>query len=170
MEFDFTLHDADHKLIPLDTSTIDGPWFPRWMAFAKLAASQRGADVNAASNMRQWITENGAFEDIVYREFWLPTCPWQKGDDPRTAWWRSVGEVMRDDIYVCFPFTNWAITFCTNTYMVTVFLESGSPSSTRKWFTRRSGQPARAECEDGDHDLLARVSSSRAERVRDKAT
>jgi len=100
-EFDFTLHDRNRRLIEIDTNTVEAPWWPRWMAFLNRAATQRGADLNSAGKMRQWIIDHGAFEDVVYREFWIPASPWPKGDDPLTTWWRRIGELERADI-ICF--------------------------------------------------------------------
>ena len=102
MEYDFTLHDADRNLIEIDTSTIAAPWWPRWMAFVRQAAMNRGADIGAASKMRRWVEEHGAFYDLTYRQVWIPASPWHQGDDDMSKWWRSVGEVQRTDIFVCF--------------------------------------------------------------------
>jgi len=100
MEIDFSLYDLDHKRIPVDTLRLEGPWFARWFAFFKMAARGRGSDVDAATNMHQWLCDHEAFEDVVYKEFWVPNSPYHKGTDDASNWWRSVGEVARQDAYV----------------------------------------------------------------------
>jgi len=45
------------------------------MAFLRAATQDVGANVDAATHLHQWVSENPSFEDIVYREYWLPTVP-----------------------------------------------------------------------------------------------
>jgi len=45
------------------------------MAFLRAATQDRGANVDAATHLHQWVSENPSFEDVVYREYWLPTVP-----------------------------------------------------------------------------------------------
>jgi hypothetical protein len=48
--------------------------------------------------MHQWVRDHPAFEDVVYREFWIPLSPWLKGNDPNSRWWNDIGATMRDDV------------------------------------------------------------------------
>jgi len=97
MEFDFHVYDQNHKRIELSTHMVERPWWPRWLAFAYLAAKRHGGDVNAATHLHSWIVDHPAFEDVVYRDFWVPASPWIEGNDAE----RRRGESMRDDISVC---------------------------------------------------------------------
>jgi hypothetical protein len=72
----------------------------RWFAFMRMAVRGRGGDVDAATHIHQWVCEHGDFEDIVYKEYWVPTSPFLVGNDEASDWWRSVGEVIRQDAYV----------------------------------------------------------------------
>jgi len=45
------------------------------MAFLRMATQDSGANVDAATHLHRWVSENPNFEDIVYREYWLPTVP-----------------------------------------------------------------------------------------------
>jgi hypothetical protein len=98
MEFDFHCYDINHKRIELDTDTIEGPWWPRWLAFCEKAARAAGGDVDAATHLHSWISDHPLFEDVVYKEFWAPSSlhPHMNGDPIQT----QIGEGMRDDIIV----------------------------------------------------------------------
>lgn len=67
------------------------------MEFANTAVRQRGGDVDAANHLYQWISSHPAFEDAVYREFWIPCSPWMQDEEER-----RIGSTMRDDILVHF--------------------------------------------------------------------
>lgn len=120
MEFDFHAYDEHYQRIELETSKIAGPWWPRWLAFANLAARNRGGDVDAATHIHSWIANHRAFEDVVYREFWVPACHWRTDSDFEMR----MGASMRDDILVstlldvlCNPVSDW----------FQAFLKSGRP-------------------------------------------
>ncbi|KIK70473.1 hypothetical protein GYMLUDRAFT_32497 [Collybiopsis luxurians FD-317 M1] len=94
MEFDFHVYDEYHQRIELETSRIAEPWWPRWLAFANLAARNRGGDVDAATHLHAWVSNHRAFETVVYKEYWVPTCPWRTDSEFQMR----MGLSMRDDI------------------------------------------------------------------------
>ncbi|KAI3622658.1 hypothetical protein WG66_015915 [Moniliophthora roreri] len=94
MEFDFHVYDDNYRRIELDTSRIAGPWWPRWLTFLNFAARNRGGDVDAATYIHTWAARHHAFEDVQYREFWVPASPWRRDSDFQIR----MGVSMRDDI------------------------------------------------------------------------
>ncbi|KAE9409255.1 hypothetical protein BT96DRAFT_806961 [Gymnopus androsaceus JB14] len=94
MEFDFHAYDEHYQRIELETSRIAGPWWPRWLAFANLAARNRGGDVDAATYIHSWVANHRAFDNVHYREFWIPTSPWKTD----SSFDMRMGASMRDDI------------------------------------------------------------------------
>lgn len=68
------------------------------MSYAHRAVRERGGDADASRHLHEWISNHPAFEDVVYREYWIPTSPWLRGSDPESVFWNEVGAVMRDDI------------------------------------------------------------------------
>ncbi|KAF5374969.1 hypothetical protein D9758_000509 [Tetrapyrgos nigripes] len=92
MEYDFHVYDEHHRRVEVDTNTIAGPWWARWMAFANDAARKRGGDVDAATHLYSWVKNHPMFEQVEYREFWIPCSPWKR-DFPR-----HLSMIMRDDI------------------------------------------------------------------------
>jgi hypothetical protein len=73
------------------------------MSYANRAVRQRGGDADASLRMREWVSNHPAFEDVVYREFWIPLSPWLKGNDSNSLWWNDIGTTMRDDFKVSGP-------------------------------------------------------------------
>lgn len=116
VEFDFHAYDCRYQRINLDTSTVSPPWWPRWLAYVELAVRNAGGDVEAATHLRSWISNHSAFEDVVYRDYFLPSCPWLTDSDTlaglRDIWqediaWMSdddnitsIGDSMQEDIVV----------------------------------------------------------------------
>ncbi|KAF8665361.1 hypothetical protein AX16_000380 [Volvariella volvacea WC 439] len=94
VEFDFHAYDHNKRRIEVGTHQFAPPWFPRWLAFACLAARNQGGDVDAATYIHSWVLDNPAFEDVVYRDFWIPASPWMIGDETQMRH----GAWMRDDI------------------------------------------------------------------------
>ncbi|TFK41937.1 S-adenosyl-L-methionine-dependent methyltransferase [Crucibulum laeve] len=80
-EFDFYPYNEEHQRILLDTHSLRTPWWAQWMTFLASAARARGGDLDAATHLYDWICGHPAFEDVVYREFWLPIVPSRK-DSP----------------------------------------------------------------------------------------
>ncbi|KAJ3717267.1 hypothetical protein DFJ43DRAFT_1099560 [Lentinula guzmanii] len=94
LEYDFRIYDENHQRIEVETSKIAEPWLPRWMAFANLAARNRGGDVDAATHLETWVTNHAAFENVHYEDIWLPTCDWRIDSE----FMMRMGISMRDDI------------------------------------------------------------------------
>ncbi|KAG6911375.1 hypothetical protein DXG01_001046 [Tephrocybe rancida] len=93
VEWDFHAYTPNHERIVLNTHEIKEPWWPRWLAFAKIAIKSSGGSVDAADNLQSWITNHPALEDPVYQEFWMPTSHWPKDD-----FMKRIGMTMGDDI------------------------------------------------------------------------
>jgi len=97
-EFDFHFYDVNKQRIEPSTNCFAAPWLPRWMAFTGLAVRQRGGSTDAATQLYTWISQHGAFKEVVRRIYWIPASPWIQGDDPESAKLRHFGDAMRDDI------------------------------------------------------------------------
>ncbi|ETW86799.1 hypothetical protein HETIRDRAFT_153621 [Heterobasidion irregulare TC 32-1] len=94
VEFDFRCYDNDHKPILSIPDAMEPPWLPRWFNLSNMAVRQRGGTPDASNMLYAWFRQHPAFEDIVYREVWLPTSAfYQKGHKDFYA-----GTVMQKDI------------------------------------------------------------------------
>ena len=100
MEFDFRVYGYDRKPVVVNTAVMQAPWLPRWMTFLNMAVRQLGGDIDAANRLDDWIGNHPAFEEKVYREFFIPSAPWVRGNDRAAANKRHEGVCMRDDIKV----------------------------------------------------------------------
>ncbi|TFY78398.1 hypothetical protein EWM64_g5617 [Hericium alpestre] len=98
MEFDFRVYDANHKPILVQPGVTQGPWLARWMSSLNFAVRQRGGSTDAANMLYPWVLDHPAFEDVVYREFFLPTAPFYSHRDSDYRRNQAIGEVMREDI------------------------------------------------------------------------
>ncbi|KDQ63063.1 hypothetical protein JAAARDRAFT_694199 [Jaapia argillacea MUCL 33604] len=98
LEFDFRVYGGDRKPIIVRPSVMEGPWLPRWMYMCQMAVRQRGGHVDAANLLRRWVSDHRCMEDVVYREFWAQTAPWNPGKDAHSMWLNEMGAIMRDDI------------------------------------------------------------------------
>ncbi|KAG5647661.1 hypothetical protein DXG03_008384 [Asterophora parasitica] len=143
VEWDFHAYDKNRQRISLNTSEVAGPWWPRWLAFAQIAIRNHGGSVEAADNLRAWVTNHPAFEQQVYEEFWIPTSRWPRGDEFQMR----MGTIMGDDICVG-PFASKAL--------VTALISSGAgfsqireAPSPRQWRTTSGGGRAPAQRNNG---------------------
>jgi hypothetical protein len=100
VEVDFSVYTPERQRLELNLNRMEEPYLPRWFAFMRMAALQRGGDVDASNYIHSWVHEQGVFENVVYREYWVPTCPWGEGTDLESKWWNSVGETSRDSLLV----------------------------------------------------------------------
>ena len=100
LEFDFRVYDEHHEPILPSRAEEETPALARWMNLANVAVEQRGGEPDAANHLHRWLLDHPELEDVVYREFWFPTCPWLKGNDVHTARHNRTGAMMRDDILV----------------------------------------------------------------------
>jgi len=98
MEFDFHVYDhmpdGHHRRCDLETSKVEQPWVARWMVFAGLAARNAGGHPDAATHLHRWITSHPAFEDVVYKDYWVPVSPHAIFNNFQ----KRIGAQMRDDI------------------------------------------------------------------------
>jgi hypothetical protein len=99
-EFDFRVYGPDKKLINLHIGSMQPPWFPLWVAYLNMAARQRGGEVDAANHLRRWVSQNPVFENVVYRDFFLPASPFFHPTDHNSKFKNSVGVSMRDNLIV----------------------------------------------------------------------
>ncbi|KAG6846091.1 hypothetical protein H0H87_006455 [Tephrocybe sp. NHM501043] len=93
VEWDFDAYTVDCERIKLSTHEIREPWWPRWLAFCKIAIKESGGEVDAADNLREWMSNHPALEDLVYEEFWMPVSAWPEDD-----FMKRMGATMGDDI------------------------------------------------------------------------
>ncbi|KAF6754309.1 S-adenosyl-L-methionine-dependent methyltransferase [Ephemerocybe angulata] len=93
-EFDFRIYDRDHREIEVSVySPLGPPYWARFMAHMNQAIQKKGGDVDAARHLWKWVTSHEAFEDITYRDVWVPCIP---GDDSRYA--AEVYPILRENI------------------------------------------------------------------------
>ncbi len=97
MEWDFHCYDEHFNRINLNTSTVSGPWWPRWLAFLEAAARNRGGAVDAASHIHDWVSHHPLFENVAYWEYYIPSSAWKTD----SAFDMRIGQHMTDDILVC---------------------------------------------------------------------
>ncbi|KAF9521300.1 hypothetical protein CPB83DRAFT_778940 [Crepidotus variabilis] len=75
-EFDFYIYDINHQKVLFDgDGDIRAPWWARWMYFFRNAVKEKGGDVDAATNLHTWVCSNSLFENVAYKEHWLPIVP-----------------------------------------------------------------------------------------------
>jgi hypothetical protein len=103
LEWDFHSYDKNRHRIQADTDHIGPPWWPRWLAFTRVAVTDSGGCVDAGTRIQSWITSHPAFENVVSRDYWVPCSTWVQGDEAQMR----TCEMMRDDIMVCFQSTSF---------------------------------------------------------------
>ncbi|KAJ3549831.1 hypothetical protein NMY22_g744 [Coprinellus aureogranulatus] len=81
-EWDFHTYDKHEKRVPVSTADarLGPPWWARYLAHMRDAAQASGGHTDAATYIRDWVTNCGAFENVYYHDFWSPVIP---GDDNR---------------------------------------------------------------------------------------
>jgi hypothetical protein len=95
------------------------------MAHLSIAVRQRGGQVEAANRLHQWISQNPVFQDVVYREFFIPASPFFHYTEPNAQFNNRIGGFMREDIMVraeSFVSISRLIMPCLK-----IFLRSGRP-------------------------------------------
>ncbi|KAF9531642.1 hypothetical protein CPB83DRAFT_808648 [Crepidotus variabilis] len=96
-EFDFHIYDIHHQRILFNSEDdIRSPWWGRWMQFLRDAVKAKGGDVDAATNLYDWVLQNPLFEEVTYREYWLPIVsgPYHECNSPD----RMVEEAMKNNV------------------------------------------------------------------------
>ncbi|KAF5312136.1 hypothetical protein D9619_002720 [Psilocybe cf. subviscida] len=95
-EFDFHLYDGHHRRIQNDSQNLRAPWWAQWCTLMREAIQNIGGDTDAAAHLHEWILENPRFEDVVYREYWLPVVPPPIGENYPDALRRFEEKVRKD--------------------------------------------------------------------------
>jgi len=80
------------------------PYIARWFAALGQASRKRGGHADAASLIHSWVSANPSYEDVQYRDFWLPYGPWMRGRPEYMALSQydrfcTIGDLMREDIF-----------------------------------------------------------------------
>ncbi|KAI0035129.1 S-adenosyl-L-methionine-dependent methyltransferase [Vararia minispora EC-137] len=98
LEFDFRVYGPDRKPFTIMPNS-NAPYFARWMSLLNMAVRQRGGSPDAANSIHSYVLEHGAYEDVIYREYFIPTAPFMSKRDPNYSYIRPISETFRDDIY-----------------------------------------------------------------------
>ena len=64
------------------------------------AIEAKGGDVNAATHLYDWVRNNPAFKEVVYREYFLPAVPPPR-EGAKAEFWLKVDKSMRENLLVC---------------------------------------------------------------------
>lgn len=64
-------------------SATPSPFVARYIVLIGQASRKRGGNVDASALLSRWISGHHAFEEVVSREFWLPTGPWMRNREVR---------------------------------------------------------------------------------------
>lgn len=100
-EFDFSVYNRFRQRIPVDLDKPpEAPYWARFMAHLNGAVRRSGGDADAATHLWNWVTTHGAFENVSYRDLWIPTIP---GNDEMYG--EQVYSMVRDDISVSYPWS-----------------------------------------------------------------
>ena len=94
------MYDSNHHRIERDINDLTPPWWSVWLCHLWKAIVQSGGDVNAANHLHEWILNHPMFEDVVYRDVWVPVVPVPRdpSDDSEEA--RQMEKKLSDDCYV----------------------------------------------------------------------
>ncbi len=93
------MYDKHHRRI--ETSSIEQfnePWWAQWITYLRSAIRNIGGDTAAATNLYEWISNNPRFEDVVYREFFIPAVPPPPDKHKPNERLRQFEEKMKEDV------------------------------------------------------------------------
>ena len=99
-EFDFHVYDANHRRIERDISELSPPWWGVWLSHLLKAIVKSGGDVTAANHLHDWILDHPMFQDVVYREIWVPVVPAPRDTSNDSEEARQMEKKLSDDCYV----------------------------------------------------------------------
>jgi hypothetical protein len=99
-EFDFRVYDVNRRPLEPDINDIQPPWWALWMSHMLKAIINSGGDPDAAIHLHEWILNNPVFEDVVYREFWLPVVPPARDTSNDSEEVKQMDKKLSDDCYV----------------------------------------------------------------------
>ena len=94
------MYDANHRRIEKDVDDLTPPWWGVWLSHLLKAIVKSGGDVNAASHLHEWILDHPMFEDVVYKEFWVPVVPAPRDTSNDSEEARQMDKKLSDDCYV----------------------------------------------------------------------
>lgn len=100
-EFDFRAYDANHCRLEPDIDDIRPPWLALWLSHLLKAIRKSGGDPDAATHLHEWILNNPMFEDVVYKEFWVPAVPEARDTSNDSEEVRQMDKRLSDDCFVC---------------------------------------------------------------------
>ena len=111
----------DHNFEPIIPNPDDSsPHLARWMSLLNMAVRQRGGSPDAAYSLHEWLSVHPALQDVVYREYFVPTSPFMALKDPG----RPVAELYREDLYVRIQ---CLIVLYSRLMILQAFLRAGRP-------------------------------------------
>jgi len=98
-EFDFHVYDANHRRIERDVSDLTPPWWSVWFTHLLKAIVKSGGDASAANHLHEWILNHPMFEDVVYRDLWVPVVPAPRDSSNDSEETRQMEKKLSDDCY-----------------------------------------------------------------------
>ncbi|PPQ99299.1 hypothetical protein CVT24_009167 [Panaeolus cyanescens] len=85
MELDFHAYDEhDRKIEAASEFDYQPPWWSCWFRLLRFAIQNNGGDVDAAPNIIKWVQDHPAFEEVVYKDFFLPIIPRPRNPERET--------------------------------------------------------------------------------------
>ncbi|KAF9011052.1 S-adenosyl-L-methionine-dependent methyltransferase [Cyathus striatus] len=94
-EFDFHVYDINHQRFEPNTHQVKPPWWAQWLKFLAEAVGRSGGQADAATHLHDWISNHPAFEDVVYRDVWIPIIP----SPTATDFQRRMASIMYEDVH-----------------------------------------------------------------------
>lgn len=101
-EFDFHVYDKDYQRVEYETNQTasSSSWCCTWMARLGAAIKGRGGDLDAATHLRNWVSSNPAYEEVEYKEFFIPFAPHRESWEKATNAEKKLYDVLREDVCV----------------------------------------------------------------------
>lgn len=94
------MYDANHRQVERDLSDLTPPWWSVWFSHLLKAIVKSGGDVSAANHLHEWILDHPMFEDVVYRDVWVPVVPIPRDTSNDSEEARQMDKKLSDDCYV----------------------------------------------------------------------
>ncbi|EJD48504.1 S-adenosyl-L-methionine-dependent methyltransferase [Auricularia subglabra TFB-10046 SS5] len=103
-ESDYRAYDGNKNLITVEEGKDGQPRSVSAIAvlyhYIVKSVRARGANIDAAALLHRWIGQHSAYEDVEYREFWLPTGPFIDPDAEDAHRLNFIGELLRQDLRI----------------------------------------------------------------------
>lgn len=94
------MYDANHRRIERDINDLSPPWWSVWLCHLGKAIVESGGDVYAANHLHEWILNHPMFEDVVYRDVWVPVVPAPRDTSNDSEETRQMEKKLSDDCHV----------------------------------------------------------------------